>query len=392
MGGDDGARERDRTNDQAAADGGVAPQEPPGHGPPDHPAVPPPPIPAPPVPGPSAPVWPAPASSGPVWQWAPPEEPRGPTVGGLIRGAIRLYRQAFSSLCALALIQQAIQLVLWIPSLLIATRAFNGMIDLFQSTTFPRTDSYDDVTAFQEQFQAQMQAALNPDPGLAALSAVASGVGVPVGLIFLALFTAVGLATNDGRSDSVSAAMRAVSSRLMSFLIPGVLLGLGVVILSLPYGFNQTAFSGLGRTSEGARLGLLLSLLSFIIVIVVIYFAIRWSLAIPAMLAEGIGVRAGLRRSSELTQGMRLRLFGAALLVGVAFLVLEIIGLVIALIMGFAAESIAVGVATGAVLLLALIVALAPLVPAITVVAYRDRAPAEAGTSTPLEAGPALPV
>jgi hypothetical protein len=124
----------------------------------------------------------------------------------------------------------------------------------------------------------------------------------------------------------------------------------------------------------------------------VLYFAIRWSLAIPAMLAEGIGVRAGLRRSSELTQGMRLRLFGAALLVGVAFLVLEIIGLVIALIMGFAAESIAVGVATGAVLLLALIVALAPLVPAITVVAYRDRAPAEAGTSTPLEAGPALPV
>jgi Membrane domain of glycerophosphoryl diester phosphodiesterase len=358
----------------------------------DRPPVAPPSIPAPPVVGPSAPAWPAPGSAGPVWQWAPPEEPHGPTVGGLIGGAIRLYRQAFGSLFGLALVQQAIQLVLWIPSLLIATRAFNGMIDLFQSTTFfPRTDSYDDMTAFQEQFQAQMQAALNPDPGLAALGAVASGVGVPVGLIFLALFTAVGLATHDGRSDSASAAIRAVSSRLMSFLVPGVLLGLGVVILSLPYGFNQTAFSGLGRTSEGARLGLLLSGLSFIIVIVVIYFAIRWSLAIPAMLAEGIGVRAGLRRSSELTQGMRLRLFGAALLVGVVFLVVELVGLLIALIVGFSIESIAVGVATGAVLLLALIVAVAPIFPAITVVAYRDRVPTEAGAFAPLEAQPALP-
>jgi hypothetical protein len=357
----------------------------------DQPPVPPPPIPAPPVVGPSAPAWPAPASSGPVWQWAPPEEPRGPTVGGLIRGAIRLYRQAFGSLFGLALVQQAIQLVLWIPSLLIATRAFNGLVKMLESTTFPRDGSSGQAAEFQERFRAELQAAITPDAGLATLSALTSGVGVPVGLIFLALFTAVALAAHDGRSDSVSAATRAVSSRLMSFLVPGVLLGLGVVIFSLPYGFNQAAFSGTGETPEGARLGLLLSGLSFIILIVVLYFAIRWSLAIPAMLAEGIGVRAGLRRSSELTQGMRLRLFGAGLLVGVVFLVVELVGLLIALIVGFGIESIAVGVATAAVLLLALIVAAVPLFPAMTVVAYRDRVPAEAGTSAPLESEPAVP-
>jgi hypothetical protein len=356
----------------------------------DRPPVPPPPIPAPPV-GSSGPAWPAPASSGPVWQWAPPEEPRGPTAGGLVRGGIRLYRQAFGSLFGLALVQQAIQLVLWIPSLLIATRAFNALIELFESTTFPQAGSYSEAVEFQERFQAELQAAVAPDPGLATLSALTSGVGVPVGLIFLALFTAVGLATRDGRPDSVLAAVRSVSSRILSFLVPGVLLGLAVVILSLPYEFSRTAFSGAGQTAEGARLGLLLSGLSVIILIAAIYFAIRWSLAIPAMLAEGIGVLAGLRRSSELTRGMRLRLFGAILLVGVAFVVMWIIALVIASILGFGTESVAVGVATGAMLLLALIVAVAPLVPAITVVAYRDRVPAEAGTSTPLEAEPALP-
>jgi hypothetical protein len=359
MGGDEG----DRAGEQAAAG-----QEAPG-------AVPPNPIP--PAPVPPGPVPPAGAPPGPVWQWTLPEQPRGPTVGGLLRGAFRLYRQAFSSLFGLALVQQAIQVVLWVPIFVIASRAFTRMIDLFEHTTFPRGQSYSESLAFQEQLQAQIQTAVTPDPVLAALNALTSGLGVPVGLVFLAVFTAVGLATHDGQSDSVSAALQTVSARLTSFVVPGVILGLGVVILSLPYGFNQTAFSGAGRTPDGARIGLLLSGVSILVAITVIYFVIRWSLAIPAMLAEGIGIRAGLRRSSELTQGMRLRIFGAMLVVGLAFFVVELIGLVIALVIGLSTGSIAVGVATGAVLLLALIVALAPFFPALTVVAYRDRVPAE---------------
>jgi len=342
-----------------------------------------PPAPVPPPEAPPAPVAPGfappgsvpPVPPGPVWQWAPPEEPRGPTVGGLIRGAIRLYRQAFSSLFGLALIQQAIQLVLLIPSLLIATRAANRMIELFERTPFPQAGSSSEAAQFQERFQAELQAAVVPDPGLAIWSALTSGVGVPLALIVLALFTALGLATYAGRSDSLSDAASTVSARLTSFLVPGVLLGICVVFISLPYGFNQTALSGSGQTLEGARLGALLSGLSIVIAIVVAYFAIRWSLAIPAMLAEGIGVRAGLRRSSELTQGMRLRIFGAVLLVGLAVVIVEVVGLVIAVVIGFATESLAVGVATGVVLLLGLLVAAAPVYPLLTVVAYRDRVP-----------------
>ncbi len=346
---------------------------------------------APPTPAPPTPAPPATAPPGPVWQWTLPEEPRGPTIGRLIRGAFGLYRDAFSALFGLALVQQAIQVVLWIPIFVITSQAFTKMIDLFEQTTFPRGQSYSETLAFQERFQAQMQAAFTPDPGLGAVNALTSGLGVPVGLVFLALFTAVGLASRDGRSDSVSAAMRVVSARLTTFLVPGVILGLCVVILSLPYGFTQTAFSGTGRTPEGARLGLLLSGVSILIAIVVGYFVIRWSLAIPAMLTEGIGLRAGLRRSSELTQGMRLRLFGAILVAGLMFLVFEFIGLIIALVMGLSTGSIAVGVATGAVLLLALIVTLAPFFPALTVVAYRERVPTEAEPATPEPVETAIP-
>jgi Membrane domain of glycerophosphoryl diester phosphodiesterase len=337
-----------------------------------------------------APVPPVDTPPGPVWQWTLPEEPRGPTVGGLIRGAFRLYGAAFSSLFGLALVQQAIQVVLWIPIFMIMSRAFTKMIDLFEHTTFPRGASYTENLAFQEQFQAQIQAAFTPEPWLAALNALTSGLGVPVALVFLAVFTAIGLAAHDGRSDSVSDAIRLVSARLTSFLVPGVILGLCVMILSLPYGFGQ-GLSGTGRTPEGARLGLLLSGLSILVLIAVIYFVVRWSLAIPAMLAEGIGVRAGLRRSSDLTTGMRLRIFGAILAVVLTFLVVELIGLIVALVIGLSTGSIAIGVATGAVLWLAIVVALAPFFPALTVVAYRDRVPAQAETAAPAAAEAAIP-
>ena len=373
MGGDDSGRTADET--------GQAPESPDQVPPP---SVPPPQAPAPPAAPGFAPPGsgpPGPVPPGPVWQWAPPEEPRGPTVGGLIRGSINLYRQAFSSLFGLALIQEAIQILLLIPTLVIFAHAVSAMMDVLNRTTLPRGGSPSAVAAYQAQLQEQLQLAFAPDRGLAVLSALASGLGTPVALVFLALFTSVLLATSDGRSDSPSAAVRAVFARPASFVLPGVILGMCLVILGLPYGVNQSAFSGAGQTAEGARLGLLLTGLGFAVAILVIYLAVRWSLAIPAMLAEGIGLRAGLRRSSELTQGMRLRIFFAILVVDLVFAVVGFIGLLIALVIGVGARSIAVGVATGVVLFLAVQVAVAPIAPAITVVAYRDRVPAQPETT-----------
>ena len=123
--------------------------------------------------------------------------------------------------------------------------------------------------------------------------------------------------------------------------------------------------------------------LGFAVAILVIYLAVRWSLAIPAMLAEGIGLRAGLRRSSELTQGMRLRILFAILAVDLIFALVLLAGFVIALVIGVGTTSIAVGVAMGVVLFLGLQVAVAPIAPAITVVAYRDRVPVQPETMEP---------
>ena len=179
-------------------------------------------------PAPAAPGFAPPGSvpPGPVWQWAPPDEPRGPTVGGLIRGSINLYRQAFSSLFGLALIQEAIQILLLIPTLVIFAHAVSAMMDVLNRTTLPRGGSPSAVAEYQAQLQEQLQLAFAPDRGLAVLSALASGLGAPVALVFLALFTSVLLATSDGRSDSPSAALRAVFARPASFVLPGVILGM----------------------------------------------------------------------------------------------------------------------------------------------------------------------
>jgi hypothetical protein len=69
--------------------------------------------------------------------------------------------------------------------------------------------------------------------------------------------------------------------------------------------------------------------------------------------------------------------------VALGVVVVELVGLVIALVIGFGAGSIAIGVATGVVLLLGLLVAAAPIYPALTVVAYRDRVPAQPETTDP---------
>ena len=119
---------------------------------------------------------------------------------------------------------------------------------------------------------------------------------------------------------------------------------------------------------------------------VVVYFVIRWFVVIPAMLAEGLGVLAGLQRSTELTRGIRLRILGALILLALAIFVVEVVVIVAAVIAWIGTGSVAVGVATGAVLLLAVLVTLTPVYPALTVVVYRDRVPAGDTSSVAAEA------
>ena len=331
---------------------------------------------------PPAPPTPAP----PAWRWEPPDEAGGLGVGGLIGGAFRLYGRAFSSLFGVALVQMAVQVAVWIPSVIILSRAIGRVADVFEGIPWSSFENQRDATAFQIQLQEQMRAAVTPDPTLAAWNAVTNGVGVPLLLLFLAVLTSVGLSAHEGGSDSPVAALRAVGARLLSFLVPGVLLGLGVIIISLPYGLTQPAFSGTGGTPEGARVGLLLSAVAILIAIVVVYFVIRWFVAIPAMLAEGLGVLAGLQRSTELTHGIRLRILGALILLALAIFVVEVVVIVAAVIAWIGTGSVAVGVATGAVLLLAVLVTLTPVYPALTVVVYRDRVPAGDTSSVAAEA------
>ena len=74
--------------------------------------------------------------------------------------------------------------------------------------------------------------------------------------------------------------------------------------------------------------------------------AVRWSLAIPAILAEDLTFRRGLSRSAELTSGIRVRIFVIfvviAIVVGFMF---SAFAFVAAFIVGVATLSLAGGVA-----------------------------------------------
>ena len=77
----------------------------------------------------------------------------------------------------------------------------------------------------------------------------------------------------------------------------------------------------LSRFGQIFGLILLADLAVVVVFIVAIYLAVRWAVAYPAMVVEGIDLRAALRRSSELTHGRRLKvaltLFVVAILTGI---------------------------------------------------------------------------
>jgi hypothetical protein len=58
-------------------------------------------------------------------------------------------------------------------------------------------------------------------------------------------------------------------------------------------------------------------------IVAVIWFLVVWSLAIPASVIEGLGPKASLARSMQLTRGSRLSIFGCWFLLGLAVWLLQ---------------------------------------------------------------------
>lgn len=272
-------------------------QEPPGYPPPPPPGPPPPPAgpppaiyPPPPPPPPGQPPVghppPQPPSGQPPGYSSPPAWPpvlpgatpalrlRPLSFGELLDEAFRTYRRHFWLLVS-------ISLLLEVPTLIL--QIFSGQADQLGTSA-----------AVLNQAIAGSQPQSTAPPGL---NLVALGLQ-PVVLILLIPFIegAITLAAIDvalGRPATFSSCLRGVLRRYWALL--------GVALLTL----------------------LLVPL--FLCFPLALWIAIRWSVSVPALLAEGVGPVVAIRRSWRLTHGSWWRIFGILAVVVIIQLVLNTI-------------------------------------------------------------------
>lgn len=209
-------------------------------------------------------------------------------------------------------------------------------------------------------------------------------------LSFAALLAlTVSLATlllSPGDDRTVGGGLRSVVRRAPAIVMPALVLGIGAGVLVGLQVLWARALSDLGPVTAARfdNFGRMFSLILLadvgvaVVLIAGIYLAVRWAVAFPALVIEGIGLRAAMRRSSELTRGRRLKvaltLFVVAVVTGMAaaftlYLAVGLTGTVLDV-------SSAGGLAVRSIPVIAESVLLAPFVPLTLVLIYRDLAAA----------------
>jgi hypothetical protein len=309
----------------------------------------------------------------PLVGWERPETVPGLGVREVIGTGWRIYRRHFRSLLSLAIIPESARILTIVPSLVITARAvdaFEQFIRGFDVKAF-RADpqGYDLI------IERQLQAAVRPEFELAILSGIASGLAIIVGFVTAALLTWAALEIVDGRHPSIRGAFRAVNARGAPLILPAVGLGvLAALAATVPIlGSAPVDSSAVAGQSAGSSV---ISLLVLILGVAVVVLAIRWSLVIPVILIEGLGLRAGLARSAALTSGVRIKIALSFLGYGLLFgLITAGIALVVAVAAGSATASLSVGAVGYFVVALLLGVIFAPVGSAMLAHIYRLRAP-----------------
>jgi hypothetical protein len=169
-----------------------------------------------------------------------------------------------------------------------------------------------------------------------------------VALVGFSAVTAGTLAIVDGRRPSVGGAYRAVAARAGALIVPALLLGVCWALVGTLLTLNQGTIPSSDTDSLRARTALsaVLGLVGLILTVAVVVLAVRWSLAIPAILAEDLTLRRGLSRSAELTSGIRVRIFAIFVVIAIVVgFVVSAFAFVTAFIVGIATISFAGGVA-----------------------------------------------
>ena len=137
---------------------------------------------------------------------------------------------------------------------------------------------------------------------------------------------------------------------------------------------TSSGFDGIDAIDRFFGLVLLAEILVLVLAGVTVYWLIRWSLAFPALVIEGIGLRAALGRSSDLTRGHRVTVALTIFVVTiVTSLVLQIATFVSTAVVGAATPlDSAAGIALSSLGVLVASVVVAPFLPLTLVFIYRD--------------------
>jgi hypothetical protein len=284
--------------------------------------------------------------------------------------AWRTYKRAFAPLLVIGAILGLLTILLSLPTLVYTLRTFDALVRVIVDLVDENGNNngiYDPVL-----LQTQLQA-LSVMPASTAITlAITGAAGTGVGILGGAVLTAAAMAARAGRQVSPAEAVGAVLARGSALVLPAILLAVGTAAVSLVIQFNQPAIQDSRfATSESSTVEAVLTFAGIVVTVAIFYLSVRWGLAIAAILAERIGLRAGLSRSSELTRGHRLRL--AAIVIIVAILQALTVGLpavVIGAVIGLSANAPSPGIVSFALVSVIASAIWAPLTPAVAAVAY----------------------
>ena len=286
--------------------------------------------------------WAAPDAPAPIVGWEAPQEPEGLGVRESIGAGWRVLRAHVGTLAATAALPEILRNLMVVPSILVVARAWQAMIDIFTTTDWSNY-TIDDQTGLQQ----RLEDAFRPPTDLAIVSGLASGASIGIALIGWSLVTAATLAAIDGRRPTVGGAYREVGARAGALIVPAVIIGIAWALIGTPLTLSQgaIAFSDASMRTQAA-IGAVFGLVGLIVSVAAIILGVRWSLAIPAILAEDLSLRRGLSRSAELTAGIRVRIFLIVLVLAIVIGVLfSVVALLVAAIVGLATFSLAGGIA-----------------------------------------------
>lgn len=321
---------------------------------------------------PSSWVLPGTPASGPRWGgWTPPPDERTITVGGVVGEAWGTYKRAFGPLLAMGTVIGLLLILLSLPTQVYTIRTYESLFRVifdYLNTRAVHSGISDPIL-----LEDQIMAIANMPLSTAVIFAITAGLTTGLGILGSCVLTAGAITARAGRRVSPSGAVMAVLARASALVIPAALLAAGSAVVTLAVQLNsgtvqRSDFNSAGGTNT---VGTLLTIAALVIVLAIFYLSVRWGLAIAAILVEDVNLREGLRRSSRLTQGHRLRLAAIAIVVWLLqALTVTLPAVVIGVAVGLNAASIGSGIVTFAIAAIVGSAVWAPFSPAVAAVAY----------------------